>query len=327
MSVDSTLAKYLQSFAHLRTDHTGGWTDATKGHAPHKPLLLLVILDLFDQGRITSNLIEISAELGELFAAYWYSIMPKERKGNLALPFFHLRSSKFWHLIPRPNQETLLEITRQVDTLTQLQRLILGAELDDDLYILLQSQSNRNSLRTSLIQTYFSAELHGVLLAQSEMSRQTFVYSQHLIEQARKHMAESPNETDAYQPMCRDQGFRRAIVRIYDHRCAFCGVRMLTSDGRTVVDAAHIIPCSFSHNDDPHNGIALCRLCHWTFDEGLLGISPKYAMMLSPEMRISLNVPGHLLTLENRTIIGPIESDLWPSGEATDWHLQNIFRK
>ena len=204
MSVDSTLAKYLQSFAHLRTDHTGGWTDATKGHAPHKPLLLLVILDLFDQGRIASNLIEISPELGELFAAYWYSIMPKERKGNLALPFFHLRSSKFWHLIPRPNQETLLEITRQVDTLTQLQRLILGAELDDDLYILLQSQSNRNSLRTSLIQTYFSSELHGVLLAQSEMSRQTFVYSQHLIEQARKHMAESPNETDAYQPMCRD---------------------------------------------------------------------------------------------------------------------------
>ncbi|MCB8986015.1 MAG: HNH endonuclease [Ardenticatenaceae bacterium] len=26
--------------------------------------------------------------------------------------------------------------------------------------------------------------------------------------------------------------------------------------------AAHIIPWSESHNDDPRNGLALCHLCH-----------------------------------------------------------------
>ena len=45
---------------------------------------------------------------------------------------------------------------------------------------------------------------------------------------------------------------------------------MRTIDGHTAVDAAHIIPWSISHNDDPRNGLALCKLCHWSFDEGLL---------------------------------------------------------
>lgn len=53
---------------------------------------------------------------------------------------------------------------------------------------------------------------------------------------------------------------------------------MLTVDGHTAVAAAHIVPWSVSHNDDPRNDMALCRLCHWIFDEGLLGVSPSYAV-------------------------------------------------
>jgi putative restriction endonuclease len=123
------------------------------------------------------------------------------------------------------------------------------------------------------------------------------------------------------------QGFRNAVVRIYDHRCAFCGVRMLTSDGRTAVDAGHIIPWSISYDDDPHNGMAMCGLCHWTFDQGLLSVSVRYLALLSGELRISQNVPGHLLTLESRSIIGPAEQDLWPHLEAFDGHRLSVFRR
>jgi putative restriction endonuclease len=31
------------------------------------------------------------------------------------------------------------------------------------------------------------------------------------------------------------------------------------------------VPWRISHDDDLHNGTALCRLCHWTFEQGLLG--------------------------------------------------------
>jgi len=40
----------------------------------------------------------------------------------------------------------------------------------------------------------------------------------------------------------------------------------------TVVEAAHIVPWSKSHNNDIRNGMALCRLCHWGLDEGMLGV-------------------------------------------------------
>ncbi|MBN2148000.1 MAG: hypothetical protein JW726_11455 [Anaerolineales bacterium] len=245
MTSEQTLAPYIHKFSHLRTDRTGGWTAATQGQAPHKPILLLSVLDLFAQGRITNNLIEITPELGELFAAYWSKVLP-DRRGNLALPFFHLQSSRFWHLLPQPGQEAALQATRQVDTLRQLGKLLIGARLDDELFQLLQAAESRNALRTTLIQTYFAQEFHSDLLALGEINLQAFVYSQHLIEQARNQVKEIAGEEDAYQPTVRDQGFRKAVVRIYNHRCAFCGVRMLTADGHTAVEAAHIIPWSLA---------------------------------------------------------------------------------
>ncbi len=90
----------------------------------------------------------------------------------------------------------------------------------------------------------------------------------------------------------RDQGFRRAIVSLYQHRCALCGLRMLTPEGHTVVDAAHIHPWSESTNDHPTNGLALCRLCHWGFDEGLMSVGRKYEVLISRQVISGNNFPG-----------------------------------
>lgn len=323
----SRLQNYILSFTHLRTDSNRKfWTEATHFHAPHKPLLLLSILDLFAQGSLKTNLIEITPELGDIFSRYWRILMPPDRHGNMALPFFHLRSSSFWHLLPVPGMEALFEGIRQVDTLSQLQKLTLGAKLDDELFQLLLLEEPRNALRTALINNYFAPEYHPALLQQGSVNLQAYLYSQELINKVQRQAKETAFEEDRYQVNVRDQGFRKAVVRVYDHRCAFCGVRMLTVDGHSAVDAAHIVPWSISHNDDPRNGMALCRLCHWTFDEGLTSVSAKYIMLLSSELRTSLNVPGHLLTLESRPILGPEEQNFMPDLDSLSWHRQNIFR-
>jgi putative restriction endonuclease len=65
------LDKYLQMFANLRTDR--GWDrypEITCHRAPHKPFLLLSVMDLIDQGRITENVIEPSYELVDTFNTY-----------------------------------------------------------------------------------------------------------------------------------------------------------------------------------------------------------------------------------------------------------------
>ena len=58
------LEQYLQMFAKLRTD--GGrdrYPEITYRAAPHKPFLLLSLMDLIAQRKITENVIEPSFEL------------------------------------------------------------------------------------------------------------------------------------------------------------------------------------------------------------------------------------------------------------------------
>jgi putative restriction endonuclease len=78
MMAETKLSYRLHKFSHLRTNRNSSWTTATQGQAPHKPILLLTVLDLFAPGRITANLTEITPELGELFSAYWTKVMPPE---------------------------------------------------------------------------------------------------------------------------------------------------------------------------------------------------------------------------------------------------------
>ncbi len=52
---------FLQLLSKLRTDSgKDRYTDITYHRAPHKPFLLLSVMDLIAQGRITENLIEPS---------------------------------------------------------------------------------------------------------------------------------------------------------------------------------------------------------------------------------------------------------------------------
>ncbi len=320
--LNSWLQKLTQLNANKDRTH---WTAVTTHRAPHKPLLLLSIIDLFAQGHIRGNFIALDDELMELFGLYWRAVNPPTRRGDITMPFFHLRSEGFWHLLPQPGMEAVLAAKRRTDGLKQLRELVLGARLDETLYQLLQDEQPRNLLRTTLIQTYFAPELHPRLVERGQINAQAFQYSVDLLHKA-KETAVKETPDDAYDKAVRDQGFRRVIVTIYEHRCAFCGVRILTADGHTAIEAAHIIPWAVSHNDDPRNGLALCRLCHWSFDEGLVTLTPSYQIKLSPQLAAPDNIPGHLFAFGKRPFLGPDDQTLWPFPDSITWHQQTLFR-
>lgn len=258
------LESYLEHFAKLHSDSSRSrWPATTYYRAPHKPALLLAVMDLIAEGTVSANLIEITPDLGELFTLYWSRVMPPDQRGNLALPFFHLKSDGFWHLMPQPGKKAIVEGSDQIKSVHRLRELIVGARLDEELFQLLQNDRSREQLRALLLEKHFSPELHSGLLEQGIINVEAYRYSQNLLEQARKQNDSEPLSIgQAVRPAARDQGFRRAVVTAYEHRCAVCGVRMLTADGHTVVDAAHIKPWSASFNDNPRNGMALCKLCH-----------------------------------------------------------------
>jgi putative restriction endonuclease len=281
-------------------------------------------MDLFAEGSVTTNLIEPSPELYELFTLYWSRVMPPNQRGILALPYFHLQSDGFWHLVPQPRKATLLKATKQIRSAGELEVMVAGARLDDELYEPLCVPESREMLRAVLIETYFSEEVRPALMEQGVINVEAFHRSEELLNEARKGVREMVD--NGYAPAVRDQAFRRAVVIAYDHRCAFCGIRVLTAEGHTAVEAAHIIPWSVSHNDLPTNGLGLCGLCHWTFDEGLFSVSDSYVLLVSPQLGRDNNLPGHLALLRDRSIFLPEEEELYPERRALHFHRNNTFQ-
>ena len=297
---------YTRRFARLRTNRNRKvWSEVTAHQAPHKPILLLCVLDLFDSGEISSNLVEISDDLIDLFDRYWRRVLPFSRPGNLALPFFHLQGDGFWYLLPRYGRSSF---DSQITSLTRLREEAIGARMDEELYVLIESMENRGRLRSVLIETYFSPEIRPLVVEQSITNRGAFSYSEELLRRPEdSRVEETLSLEEAYRPAIRDQGFRRPVVTAYSHRCALCGIRVRTLDGHTAVTAAHIVPWSETQDDRPANGVALCRMCHWTFDKGLLGVSQEYEVITSKQLVVLNNLPGYLTNLEGRGIVGPAQ--------------------
>lgn len=319
---------YLQLFSALRTDkNRKRWSADTCFQAPHKPFLLLSVLDLIEAGSISRNFVEPSFELAETFAGYWARVMPIGTFGSMAYPFYHLESSGFWHLIC--NSAVSHEIGLTISSVKRLQELYHGARFDDDLFRLLIKEVSRENLRALLIKTYFSPEVQRVVSEQAVINKKASIYGNALLRTAEQIQLYDTCITGASEidNRVRDQGFRKAIVKLYEHRCALCGIRMLTPEGHTIVEAAHIVPWSETRNDKPQNGIALCRLCHWSFDEGLMGVGREYEVLISSVVRQDNNFPGHMETLSGRGIFKPQNNIYWPDQDHLDFHRKKVFRK
>ena len=227
---------YIKAFSSLHTDKgKNKYPSQTRYQAPHKPILLLSLIDLMAEGMIKENFIELTPELGETFTSYWSIVMSLDKKGKIVYPFFHLKKDGFWHLIPNKGEEGVLNSTREISSVYRLFKLISGAKLDNELFLLLCNNQERNILRSVLVDTYFDSSISEPILIQGKINIESFKYSLNLLGRKPKIIYPDPGD-DSYKEKVRDQGFRKAVVKAYEHRCSFCGIRMRTPDGHTAVD-------------------------------------------------------------------------------------------
>lgn len=316
------LEKYLKIISNLRTDkNQKRYPSFTNHRAPHKPFLLLAIMDLIAQGQIKSNYVEPSFDLAQTWNGYYSSIMPPGSPTSMAYPFSRLKTDWFWERLPKSGYDA--ETEYNIKSVKRLREIYYGAKIDDDLFRFMRDPKTREKLRIFLIQTYFAPEVQPTLLEQGKVNYEAYEYSKKLISDLETEYGKE--ETEKGEKV-RDQGFRKAIVNLYAHRCALCGIRTLTQEGHTVVDAAHIKPWSESHDDRPTNGMALCKICHWYFDEGLMSVGKKYEVLVSKRIQVEQNLPGHILTLRERNIFTPEKHIFWPAQQNLDWHRRRAFR-
>lgn len=132
----------------------------------------------------------------------------------------------------------------------------------------------------------------------------------------------------------RTRGFRQAIIRAYDYRCAICGMKINSPDSMLwEVEAAHIVPHSCLGRDDIWNGLALCRLHHWAFDVGWLTLQDDYSIKISSKISSLPADYGKLgdydflraISLKQIMISLPSKNALYPHHSAIGWHRLHIF--
>ena len=299
--------------------------DRAHGVAPNKPVLLLAIVELIEQGHIRENKILPSPDLFEIFMKYWSIVT--DRKPNLALPFFHLKRDGFWHLHANAGYETALKVTTQLKTVSRLREIVGSASFEDELFLLLTNPHDREVIRQTLIDTYFvdfKADIESLITK----GQQIDAYRQALLQQVKQTFSslQPLAPTEAENPI-RTAGFRQAIMRIYDYTCAVCQLYVLTLDGESVTEAAHIIPFSESHNNDVRNGISLCQLHHWSFDKGLISVDSNYKVIVSELMLERGPTEWLLTTLRGKSIWLPENEEYYPAQDALTWHRERVFRK
>src|SRR5438309_166723 len=134
----SNLSRYVRAVQNLNQDAVSGcWTPATNGLAPHKPLLLISVLDEFLESSDRANLVEPTVQLEHRFDSYWQHVIKPHHDTTFALPFFHLKNDGFWHLIMVPEITGVSPDNLRTSS-TTLRKVIRGAKLDDGLYDLVR---------------------------------------------------------------------------------------------------------------------------------------------------------------------------------------------
>lgn len=118
----------------------------------------------------------------------------------------------------------------------------------------------------------------------------------------------------------RDVQFQKNVKEVYNQSCAVCGSQRKTPDGRPEVEAAHIRPVSEGGQDIITNGIALCKLHHWAFDNGWITIDKNYSIVVRdmPEM----NGYDDFIKHRGESINLPESEDKRPDSQFLKFHRQ-----
>jgi putative restriction endonuclease len=291
--------QWLVRLARLKVDRAKG------DPAPHKPLLLLVVLELAEAGSLP-DVLPLSPELAFRFAAFWRIVAARRtQRPDIRLPFHHLGTDGVWSPLdeggrPSPHRDQ----TRAV-------------ALSADVLALLRDPVVRERSRRLLISKYFRPEERAALY---ELAGVPIPDEDQI---ARDAQVTDPAATS----QCgREVRFRLVVVAAYDYTCALTGHRLLTVTAGSIVDAAHIHRFADSRNNDPRNGLALCKNAHWLFDQGLWTVSDDYRVQVALGA-FAENCPDGtpLRAYHNRPLRVPSETCFRPHPNYLAWHRKHQF--
>lgn len=293
--------QWLVRLGKLRVDRASG------DPAPHKPLLLLAVLDLAEEGLLPNPVLSLTPDLAYRFFTYWSVVAHRRRQPpEVRFPFHHLGSDGVW--------SPLLED----GTPSGDRRLTRSVELQEGFFALVHDPVAREQARRLLIAKYFPPEERVSLYAMTELA----VPSDEQIEQDAKLA-----DREEAEERGREGRFRVRVMTAYGYTCALTGYRLTTIDAGSIVDAAHIHQFAASHNNDLNNGLALSKNAHWLFDAGLWSVTCDYRVVVALGRFSEASPDGRALAeYRDQPLRLPQDRRLWPNPVHLGWHRSHRFR-
>ncbi len=315
------LAYYVKKFSP-RSIHKQGLNVSLKdGIAPNKPILLLSVIEMISTKQITKNQILFDAELIATFLKLWGYLEP-ERKPDIGLPFYHLRSDGFWHYQMKPEFESLIATNVKIRTPSTIRGTVEYVYLDDELWKLLRNESDRTVLTHTLVSFWFEEKTQDI---EPLLKVNVFNELQDELQRTGGKVYKLEELEDEQKVIVRDGAFRKIIVSTYNYSCAFCGLQILDTKGQNIVDGSHIMPFSKFYDDRIDNGLSLCKNHHWAFDRGWFAIDDDYCIIVSDDIREVSPNGKPMREMGGDRINLPAQEQYYPRLDALRWHRENMF--
>lgn len=303
----------------FRSLKRAGHRDKALGKAPHKPVLLLAVIEQVEVGKIIENKIYITAELIATFQKLWSRLVPEQGwQPRFFLPFFHLTGDKFWQLELVPGAQVALTNSYSPKSIAALKDSIAYASFAPTLWKQLCNETDRAALRQLLLNTYFPDRAYG----RHELQRETRAYLEQLELDFLNNLGAEPNDPTyrLVEYEARSTLFKTEVPKLYGYTCAISGLRLTAFTDVQMVDACHIVPWSQSKNDSVQNGISLTPTLHRAFDRHLISIDEDYRVILSRNITEAEGAAWGFKQFEGKKILLPDNPKWWPGQEELGWH-------
>lgn len=274
---------------------------------PHKPLLLLCVLDLLDEGLALPDRIPWGLELRQRFKRKFEVVAHNNDRNSPELPFRHLSKDGFWEVY-RVTASGRIPETGDVRVGDDG---YVFATLTHGMDVLATQPTLRAEMRQVLVSRYFPHAHAALLLRRAPGCDEVMACVQE----------ETAGDAG------RSAGFRKAVLAAYDFQCAACGLRINISDiGVTIVDAAHLVPFAESLNDHPTNGISLCKNHHWAMDKHLIAPTREGVWRVSPKVMPKRSTgEKDLQALDGEPLLPPCDEAYMPDETGLRWREDRLI--
>ncbi|WP_321495586.1 protein kinase [uncultured Desulfobacter sp.] len=138
---------------------------------PHKFIALLAVLDMINAQIITNGTVTYDENFKDYFTKFFQQYSRHGDRNRPYNPFFHLKSSGFWELIPKHIEKDDLRKISSIGGPNDLNKLISYAKIDPELFSALLNSQNRllleNKIKSILDGNYNTGDVSFISINES----------------------------------------------------------------------------------------------------------------------------------------------------------------